>query len=75
LAQGHPHAQALSDANEAGIADFIRVNHIGSGKVVTRGLLQSLCLNSYVLQEEDERRRKTFAISSVRPGFFGIPKA
>jgi hypothetical protein len=48
LAQGHPHARALSDANEAGITDFIRVNHIRSGKWATRGLLQSLCLDSYV---------------------------
>jgi hypothetical protein len=29
--QGNSHARALSNTNEAGIADFIRVNHIRSG--------------------------------------------
>jgi hypothetical protein len=49
LAQGHPHARVLSDANEAGITDFIRTNHIRSGKAATRGLLQSLYLDLYAL--------------------------
>jgi hypothetical protein len=70
LAQGHPHARALSDANEAGIADFIRVNHIRSGKGATGGLLQSLCLDSYLLQKEDERHReRSVASSTFRRGF------
>jgi hypothetical protein len=37
LAQGHPQARTLSAENEAGIADFIQVNHIQTGKGATRG--------------------------------------
>jgi hypothetical protein len=37
LAQGRPHARTLSAENEAGIADFIQVNHIQTGKGATRG--------------------------------------
>jgi hypothetical protein len=37
LAQGHPQTRALSAENETGFADFIRVNHIQTGKGATRG--------------------------------------
>jgi hypothetical protein len=36
LAQGQPQARALSAENEAGIADFIQVNHIQTGERATR---------------------------------------
>jgi hypothetical protein len=65
LAEGHPHAQALSDENETGIADFIRTNYIRAGKGATRGLLQSLRLDSYVPEKEDEWHRDRFAASSI----------
>jgi hypothetical protein len=65
LTQGHPPARALSNATETGIADFVRVNYIWSGKRATRGLLQSPCLHSCMLYEEDERHRERFAASNT----------
>jgi hypothetical protein len=66
LAEGHPHARVLGDEKEAGIANFIRTNYIRTGKGATRGILQSLCLDSYMLQKEDERYCDRFAASSHR---------
>jgi hypothetical protein len=65
LAQGHPEARALSAENEAGIADFIQVNHIQTGKRATRGLLKSLCLVCNVRQNDHERHRERFEASTT----------
>jgi hypothetical protein len=65
LAQGHPQARALSAGNETGLSDFIRVNHIQTGKVATRGLLKSLCLVCYVRPDDHERHRERFGASTT----------
>jgi hypothetical protein len=65
LAQGHPQARALSAENEAGIADFIHLNHIQTGKRATRGLLKSLCLVCDVQQNDYGRHRERFGASTT----------
>jgi hypothetical protein len=65
LADGYPQARALSPENEAGIADFIQVNHIQTGKGATRGLWKSLCLVCYVQQNDHDRRCEQFGASTT----------
>jgi hypothetical protein len=65
LAQGHREAIALSAENKAGIADFIGLNRIQTGKGTVRGLFKWLCLVCYGQQNDRGRHHERFGASTT----------
>jgi hypothetical protein len=64
-AHANPKARALSAENESAFADFLRASCIQAGIGPTGGLMKSLCPDSYVRQEDNERHLERFAASTT----------